>query len=50
MRYFVFIFDKELQKPIKVLETYSQIEAFLKRKHLTEEGELAFIDYEEEHK
>lgn len=50
MKYLVYIFDKELQKPVKVLETTSHLDALIKKKHLQEEGELTFIDYEEESK
>lgn len=48
MKYYVFIFDKELQKPVKVLETTNHIEAQIKKKKLSDEGELTFIDYEED--
>jgi hypothetical protein len=48
MIYSVYIFDREQNKPVKVLETSSQIEAETKKKSLALHGELTFIDYEED--
>jgi len=48
MKYTVYIFDREANKPVAMLVTESRLEAEIKKKHLSEEGELVFIDYEEE--
>ena len=47
MIYYVFVYDIDIKKPVKVLETYNHLEAAAKVKQLTNEGKLAFIDYEE---
>ena len=48
MIYSVYIFDIELNKAVKKLETDSKSEAIKKKKELSEIYKLVFIDYEED--
>ena len=48
MIYSVYIFDIELNKAVKKLETDSESEAIKKKKELSEIYKLVFIDYEED--
>ena len=48
MIYLVYIYDIELNKSVKFLETNSESEAIKKKKELSDKHKLVFIDYEED--